>query len=178
MCICRVHVQALTRFLFRGSVLALFTLRSMSYGEYVGQQSHEQTPPRAPAATAPPPSEPGYATAPGHRPTPAPSPSTPPMWASGQTAEEDDVEDAPAMMSPCCGHDWEWEHVELVRANRELLGNLDGWSCDALAYLYNFLRYDMGVSQHFNRSQYVPPFKAPPLLPRCKAPPPRPPLLS
>jgi hypothetical protein len=165
MCICRVHVQALTRFLFRGSVLALFTLRSMSYGEYVGQQSHEQTPPRAPAATAPPPSEPGYATAPGHRPTPAPSPSTPPMWASGQTVEEEGGEDAAAMTEGMATGPEEEDRMVYVRRNRELLDNLDGWSIDALVRLYYFLR------EQRVRPSPPPSYKEPPLSRQAPPPP-------
>ena len=112
-------------------------------------------------------------------PPPFPPASMPnPVWDSGQTVEEEGGEDAAAMtegLSGCCGpseDDVEWERMELVRANRELLGNLDGWSCGALEYLYNFLRYDMGPPLHFNVRDMRPHFKAPPLLPPNKAPPP------
>ena len=169
-----VHVQAHRSFLFRVGIytsLAFFTVRNMSYssGEHDGQQSHgEQTPPRreprAPAATALSPSEAGYANAATstHRPTPAPPTSTPnPMWDSGQTAEEEDGEDAIAMTedqpaeSVQSEDDVEWERMEYVRCNRLPPDHLDGWSSDALKNLDDFLRDNNETCRRMNAERRV-----------------------
>ena len=65
----------------------------------------------------------------------------------GQTADEEDGEDAVAMTddhepteSVQTEDDVEWERMEYVRCNRLPFDHLDGWSSDALKNLDDFLR--------------------------------------